>query len=168
MLAAVPNATTPLGEISAWPDCGSVPAARQIASAHKGRLVAAMGTTGGGEIAGDAGVCRQVVIPTARRVLLDYWAQAASTEKNATHAYQEVAFYDGTSAPDKSKPYLVLVHDVANTNGFQHFTFDITELAGQTLYVSFGVHGDGNPDAHTSLIVDDASLVVESPERRSD
>jgi hypothetical protein len=151
------------GRLDVWKPCGTVSPVLEHATVLHGRTALAFGSDAGGEISGDAGVCQQIVIPMARRVYLDYWARASSTETDAKHAFEWVAFFDGADAPDMSTPYLMLVHDVANTNGFQHYTFDITELQGQTLFLSFGVHGDGNPAAHTSLVLDDVSLQVESP-----
>jgi hypothetical protein len=149
------------GALSTWTDCGTVPAKLENALVRSGRWAVTLGTTTGGEIAGDSSVCQHIVIPQARRVMLDYWAAASSSETGATHAYQEVGFYDGMAAPDKSKPYAVLVHDVANTRGFAHYMFDITPFAGETLFLAFGVHGDGYAGAHTSFTVDDVSIVVE-------
>jgi hypothetical protein len=152
------------GQLDAWKSCGSVAPVLQHATVLHGRTAVAFGSDAGGEIAGDSGICQRIVIPMARRVYLDYWARALSTETDAKHAFAWAAFFDGTDAPDMSTPYLMLFHDIANTNGgFEHYTFDITELQGQTLFLSFGVHGDGNPAAHTSLVLDDVSLQMESP-----
>jgi len=149
------------GAFTAWSDCGTVPATLENASVRAGRWAVTLGTATGGEIAGDASVCQHVVIPQARRVMLEYWASASSTESGTAHAYQEVAFYDGMAAPDKSKPYAVLVRDVATTHGFAHYMFDITQFSGETLFLAFGVHGDGYAGAHTSFTIDDVSIVVE-------
>jgi hypothetical protein len=176
-LAALPNDAGPIGDpgfetegalgaFSTWQSCGDVPAALERENAHGGRWAVSLGRSSGGEIKGDSAICQQVRIPMAHSVLLDYWALVDSTEPDATRAYQEVAFYDGDGAPDRTKPFDVVVRDVANSAGrFRHYTFDITELAGQTLYLSFGVHGDGNPSYATSFVVDDVSFVVEMPVR---
>jgi hypothetical protein len=153
------------GALSTWRDCGTVPAKLESDVAMRGRWALELGNPSGGEIAGDSAVCQQIVVPMARSVMLDYWAKSASTEVDPARAYQQVALYDGGATPDMSQPYAVLVRDTATTRGWAHYTFDITQFSGQTLYLCFAVHGDGDPAAHTSMTIDEVSLQVESPIR---
>jgi len=177
VLAAAPPESGPIrdpafelegraGKLSLWNDCGNVPVSLERTSADDGRWAVVMGAAGTGEISGNSGICQQVVVPMAARVFLQFWARASSTEADGKRAYQEVSFYDGTSRMDWSAPMQTLVHDVVTTHGRQLFTFDVTALAGQTLYLYLGVHGDGNASAQTTFAVDNVSFVVESPLHR--
>ena len=158
------------GTWSAWSSCGTTapPAPALVDRPLRDDPYAArLGAFSGNEIAGDMGICQQVRVPAAGRVMLDFWARSGSTEADATHAYQEVGFFDGTTAMDRGAPMQMLVHGMPDASSFRHYTFDVTPLAGQLLYLYFGVHGDGNPNAHTWFEFDHVSLVVDVPATRS-
>jgi hypothetical protein len=142
------------GAFAAWKDCGTTPAVFESTDVRSGRFAVLLN--------GDAAVCQRIKVPMAASVQLDYWAKAtapAVADKAAT--YQEVSLYDPLT---DGKPELVqnIVHDAATTNGFAHYTFDISAYAGQTLLVYFGVHG-GTPASPISLVVDDVSIVSQYP-----
>jgi len=182
LLAAVPSPAHPAvidgnfdaegasGAWSAWHSCGNVAApapAPENGPVRGGRFAAWLGSPTGPEVAGDMGICQQVRIPSAGRVMLDFWARSGTTETDASRAYQEVGFFDGATAMDWSAPMQMLVHGMRESDSFRHYTFDVTPLAGQLLYVYFGVHGDGDPKAHTWLELGGVSLIVDVPAERS-
>jgi len=47
---------------------------------------------------------------------------------------------------------------VGTTSGWEQRTYDLAAYAGQTLYLYFGVHGDGYTGAYTIQFVDDVTL----------
>jgi hypothetical protein len=153
---------------SAWHSCGNVavPAPAPERGPMGNRFAAWLGSTGGPEVAGDMGICQQVRIPAAARVMLDFWARSGTTEADPSRAYQEVGFFDGANAMDWTAPMQTLVHGMRDSDSFRHYTFDVTPLAGQLLYLYFGVHGDGNPNAHTWLELGGVSLIVDVPAER--
>jgi hypothetical protein len=164
-IAASPSAVNPIvdpgfeaegaaGAFAAWKDCGTTPAVFESTDVRSGRFAVLLN--------GDAAICQRIKVPMAASVQLDYWARAtAPAGAPAATVYQEVSLYDPLTG---DKPELVqnIVHDAATTNGFAHFTFDISAYAGQTLLVYFGVHG-GTQASPISLIVDDVSIVSQYP-----
>ncbi len=164
-LAASPSVANPIvdpgfeaegtaGAFTTWKDCGTSPAVLEGTEVRSGRFAVLL--------SGDAAICQRFKVPMAASVQLDYWAKAtapAGADKATT--YQEVSLYDPFT---DGKPELVqnIVHDAATTNGFAHYTFDISAYAGQTLLVYFGVHG-GTQASPISLIVDDVSIVSQYP-----
>ena len=142
------------GALSAWSDCGERPATLQSATVHGGRFAVTL--------EGGAAICQRVVMPMARSILLDFWEKptATGTDANAAPAYREVSFYD--KLPDgKMDMIQTIVRDPIVTSAFAHYTFDVTALMGQTLYVYFGVR-DGS-GTHASLVLDDVTIQAERP-----
>ncbi|MDQ6943074.1 MAG: hypothetical protein M3169_11260 [Candidatus Eremiobacteraeota bacterium] len=141
------------GGFASWGQCGNVNATMSTIRAHTGTYSARGGSTNAtsGEINGDAGVCQQVTIPTSG--VLTFWYYGFSNESSATYAYQEAELMDASGVTVK-----MLWQAVDETNAWVQKTFDVSAYAGQTLYLYFGVHGDGYSGTYTILYVDDVTL----------
>ncbi len=141
------------GGFTYWSQCGSVNAAMSTTHAHSGTYAARGGSAGStsGEINGDAGVCQQVTIPASG--VLTFWEYGFSNESSTTYAYQEAALLDSTGATVAE-----LYQAVDETNGWVQRTVNVSAYAGQTLWLYFGVHGDGYTGTYTILYVDDVVL----------
>jgi hypothetical protein len=141
------------GGFSYWSQCGNVNAAMSTTRAHTGTYSARAGSAGStsGEINGDAGVCQQVTIPAGGS--LSFWVYGFSNETSTTYAYQEAELMDVNGVTVK-----MLWQAVDESTGWTQHTVSVSAYAGQTLWLYFGVHGDGYSGAYTILYVDDVSL----------
>ena len=96
-------------------------------------------------------MCQAVIIPPGGT--LTFWVYQYSTEPDTTYAYQEAQLFDANGTTVKQ------LYQTVNT----HQRLGAAELrsrryAGQTLYLYFGVHGDGYAGAYVIQFVDDVSL----------
>ncbi len=141
------------GGFASWSQCGNVDASMSTTRAHSGTYSMHAGSAGStsGEINGDAGVCQQVTIPSSGT--LTFWVYAFSNESSTTYAYQEAELMDSSGTTVK-----MLWQAVDETNGWVQHSVSVSAYAGQTLWLYFGVHGDGYASAYTILYVDDVSL----------
>jgi hypothetical protein len=141
------------GGFASWSQCGNVNAAMSTTRAHAGTYSMHAGSAGStsGEINGDAGVCQPVTVPANGS--LSFWVYAFSNETSTTYSYQEAELMDNNGVTVK-----MLWQAVDETNGWVQHTFNVSAYAGQTLWLYFGVHGDGYTGNYTILYVDDVSL----------
>jgi hypothetical protein len=141
------------GGFASWAQCGGVNAAMSTTRAHTGTYSARAGSAGStsGEINGDAGVCQQVTIPAGGT--LSFWYYGFSNETSTTYAYQEAELMNSSGVTVR-----MLWQAVDESTGWTQKTFDVSAYAGQTLWLYFGVHGDGYTATYTILYVDDVSL----------
>ena len=141
------------GGFASWGQCGNVNATMSTIRAHTGTYSARGGSTNAysGEITGDAGVCQQVTIPT--NGMLTFWYYGFSNETSTTYSYQEAELFNSSGVTVK-----MLWQAVDETNAWVQKTIDVSAYAGQTLYLYFGVHGDGYTGTYTILYVDDVTL----------
>jgi hypothetical protein len=147
---AVADAGFESGGFRYWQQCGNVNASITAARAHGGKYTQKSGSSAG-EPSGDEGVCQAVLIPPYAR--LTFWVYQYSTEPDTTFAYQEAQLFDASGATVKQ-----LYQTVRTTNGWEQQSYDLGAYAGQTLYLYFGVHGDGYAGAYTIQFVDDVAL----------
>ncbi|MEA2664191.1 MAG: hypothetical protein QOI11_1135, partial [Candidatus Eremiobacteraeota bacterium] len=136
-----------------WAQCGNVNAAMSTTHPHTGTrsMKAGSASTTSGEINGDAGVCQQVTIPSSG--VLTFWEYGSSNESSTTYAYQEAALLDSTGAVVAE-----LYQAVDTTSGWVQRSVSVSAYAGQSLWLYFGVHGDGYTGTYTTLYVDDVVL----------
>ncbi|MEA2786709.1 MAG: hypothetical protein QOF71_2813 [Candidatus Eremiobacteraeota bacterium] len=141
------------GGFASWGQCGNVNAAMSTTRAHTGTYSARAGSAGStsGEINGDAGVCQQVTIPASG--VLTFWYYGFSNESSTTYSYQEAELFNASGVTVK-----MLWQAVAESTAWTQKTIDVSAYAGQTLWLYFGVHGDGYSGAYTILYVDDVTL----------
>jgi hypothetical protein len=134
-----------------WAQCGNARAQVGAMQPHTGSYSEFAGTLGGGEIDGDGGLCQQVTIPPGG--VISFWVNQGSNEPSSAYAWQwALLLAPGGSVLD------VLYQTVNTTNGWRELSYDVSQFAGQTAYLYFGVHGDGNGSYHTYQLVDDVSL----------
>jgi len=93
--------------------------------------------------------------------------QAFQGEVAVEHAPQQVpaagdAQYLLLLDPETGGIVQTLFWELSNAQGWQHWTFDLTPYAGQTLRLYFGVYNDG-AGGQAGMFVDNAALVVERP-----
>jgi hypothetical protein len=134
-----------------WQQCGNVNASITAARAHDGKYTLKSGSSAG-EPEGDEGVCQAVIIPAEAK--LTFWVYQYSSEPDVTFAYQEAQLFDASGTTVKQ-----LYQIVSTTNGWVQQSYDLAAYAGQTLYLYFGVHGDGYAGAYTIQFVDDVALI---------
>jgi len=135
-----------------WQQCGNVNASITAARSHGGKYTLKSGSSAG-EPNGDEGVCQAVIIPAGAK--LTFWVYQYSTESDVTFAYQEAQLFDASGTTVKQ-----LYQTVSTTNGWVLQSYDLAAFAGRTLYLYFGVHGDGYAGAYTIQFVDDVALTA--------
>lgn len=138
------------GGYTYWGQCGNISASITTTKFHTGTRSEKAGSTAG-EPNGDAGLCQAVTIPANGK--LTFWVYQQSNELNTTYAYQEAELFDANGFT-----VTMFYQTVNNTNGWVQASYDVSAYAGRTLYLYFGVHGDGYTGAYTIQYVDDVSL----------
>jgi hypothetical protein len=147
------------GGFTYWEQCGNVNAKITSAKAHSGTYSEYSGTTSAPEINGDAGVCQQVTVPQNGKIA--FWVYQGTNETSTTYAYQEADFLD-----DYGYVLQNFYTSAATTYGWKQLTFDASAYAGQTVWLYFGVHGNGWSNGYIYQYVDDvawAGSVTPSP-----
>ncbi|HEV3091682.1 MAG TPA: hypothetical protein VGX91_09640 [Candidatus Cybelea sp.] len=134
-----------------WYQCGDVAAYVLKAHAHGGLYDEYSGTTSGGEPAGNSGVCQRVTIPPGG--MLSAWLYQLSDEADTAVAYQEADLLD-----NRGRIVVNLYRSVNHAAAWVHGTWNLAGYAGRSLWVYFGVHGDGYPKLSTQQYVDDVVL----------
>jgi subtilase family serine protease len=138
------------GGFTYWPQCGNVNASITTAKPHTGSYSERSGTTTT-EPNGDAGVCQQVTIPTSGQ--LSFYVWQSTNETSTTYSYQEADLLDANG-------YVIdnLYTTVSNAQAWVQKSYNLSSYAGQTVWLYFGVHGDGTAGLHDMQYVDDVSL----------
>ena len=98
-------------------------------------------------------VRQPLVIPPASMVALEFWAYTWA-DSTVGSDRQEVAFL-GEDETIRAKPLTSLTND----REWQFFSYDLTDLAGQELYLYFNVYNDGL-GGRAALFVDDVRVIV--------
>ncbi|MEO6991854.1 MAG: protease pro-enzyme activation domain-containing protein [Candidatus Baltobacteraceae bacterium] len=143
------------GGYTYWPQCGNVSAKVTRGKAHSGKYSEFAGSTRG-EIYGDAGLCQAVAIPNGGT--LSFWVYQGSSEPDTSYEWQWALLLDANGNIINT-----FYQTVNNTHGWQQHSYDVSAFAGQTLYLYFGVHGDGWPYTYTYQYVDDVSVTSGNP-----
>ncbi len=138
------------GGFSYWAQCGNVNAKIDTSKPHTGRYSEQSGTATT-EPRGDAGVCQAVTIPSSGQ--LTFWVWQATNETATTYSYQEADLLNSSGNVIDN-----LYTTVSNARAWVQKSFNLGAYAGQTVYLYFGVHGDGTLGYHNMQYVDDVSL----------
>ena len=138
------------GGFTYWPQCGNANASITTAKPHTGSYSERSGTTTT-EPNGDAGVCQQVTIPASGQ--LTFWVWQSTNETSTAFSYQEADLLDSTGAVIDN-----LYTTVSNAQAWVQKSYNLSAYAGQSVYLYFGVHGDGTAGYHNLQYVDDVSL----------
>ena len=133
-----------------WMQCGNVSAHITSLHPHSGQYDEVSGS-GTREPNGDTGVCQSVTIPASGQ--LSFWTYQLSDEADTTFAWQEADLLDqyGNTLDN-------FYTTVNNHAGWVYQNYDVSAYAGQTVYLYFGVHGDGYGGLYTQQFIDDVSL----------
>jgi subtilase family serine protease len=143
------------GGFTYWPQCGNANAAITTAKPHTGSYSERSGTTTT-EPNGDAGVCQHVSIPTSGQ--LTFWVWQSTNETSTSFSYQEADLLDASGNVLDN-----LYTTVSNAQAWVQKSYNLSSFAGQSVYLYFGVHGDGSAGFHNLQYVDDVSLTSGGP-----
>ena len=138
------------GGFAYWPQCGNVSAHITTAKPHTGAYSEWGGSTTS-EPNGDAGVCQRVTIPTSGT--LSFYVWQSTNETSTAFSYQEADLLDANGFVIDN-----LYTTVGNAQTWTLKSYNLSSYAGQTVYLYFGVHGDGTVGYHNLQYVDDVSL----------
>jgi hypothetical protein len=138
------------GGYTYWQQCGNVNARIQTTYKHSGSYAMTSGSSSKPEINGDAGLCQQITVPA--NGTLTFWVYQGTNETSTSYAYQEADLLD-------SSGYVLdnFYTSVANTSGWVKKTVSVASYAGQTVWLYFGVHGNGWSNGDIYQDVDDVA-----------
>ncbi|HYL27575.1 MAG TPA: hypothetical protein VEW74_07045 [Candidatus Nitrosotalea sp.] len=135
-----------------WYQCGDAPAFTTKEHPYEGLYDEYSGmASGSGEPLGNSGVCQRVTIPLD--AVLTAQLYQLSNEANALYAYQEADLLD-----DRGSVVLNLYRSVNNRAAWVKGTWNLAAYAGRTVWIYFGVHGDGYPNDSTQQFLDGVVL----------
>jgi PLD-like domain len=142
------------GGYTYWQQCGTVNARVATYRAHSGSYSDLNGAVSAPEVNGDSGLCQEVTIPSGG--VLTFWVYEGTTETSTKYAYQEAALLSGDAR--SSTLVAQLVKEVTTTNAWVQRTYDVSAYAGKTVWLYFGVHGNGSSSFDTYQYIDDVSI----------
>ena len=124
---------------------------------HTGTSSVLLGTvTGVSEPLGDSQISQTVTLSAGSTPSLSFWEWPLTTD-SVTFDQQYVRVQP-ISPPGA---VVVLMNEVRNDQAFVHRTFDLSQFAGSTVKLIFGVHQDGFGDI-TGMFVDDISITSQN------
>lgn len=148
------------GSFSPWVFCGSSNMNPTVSTnhPHTGSYSGRMGSTNSnaGEPNGDSGICQLIAIPASGH--LTAYVYRISDESDTTYAWQEADLLNSSGTR-----VVQFYKTVSNVAGWVQISANLSAYAGQSLYLYFGVHGDGYPYLYTWQYVDDVSISGGSP-----
>ena len=145
------------GGLTSWTQCGTGDIAPSVSTArvHSGTYAGLDGSESA-EVNGDSGLCQQVTVPANGQ--LTFWVYQGTNETDTTYAYQEADFLDANG-----NSLVNFYTNVNNTNGWQQLTFDASAYANQTVWIYFGVHGNGYSGNYIYQYIDDVAWAAGGP-----
>ena len=151
----ISNSSFETGNIDrGWYQCGDVSAFTTMAHPYAGLYNEYSGMLNGtSEPLGNSGVCQLVTIP--RGALLTARLYQLSDESDTSFAYQE-----GDLIDDRGNLVVNLFKTVNDKSGWVLGRWNLDAYAGRTLWLYFGVHGDGHPKSSTQQFLDDVVLTA--------
>ncbi len=138
------------GGFTYWSQCGSVNATISTTNPHTGSYSERSGTATT-EPNGDAGVCQAITVPASGT--LSFWYWQTTNETSTTYSYQEADLLDSNGNVLKN-----LYTTVGNGKKWIQASYSLSAYAGQTVYLYFGVHGDGTKGLYDEQFIDDVSV----------
>ncbi len=138
------------GGFSVWQQCGNVNAAIVTSPVHNGSYSELSGSSARPEVNGYAGVCQQVTIPQSG--VLTLWVNEGT---NDTIAYAD---QEGDLLDSSGNVVDTIFSEATSTNGWSERSYDLSQYAGQTLWLFVGVYGTGWSSGDIYQYVDDVSL----------
>jgi hypothetical protein len=138
------------GGYTYWQQCGSTNASVTTARANSGSYSELAGSESAGEFTGASGLCQQVTIPAGGQ--LTFYVYQGATETNTAMSDQEGDLLDAYG-----NTIYNFYTTLNNTNGWQQQTVDLSQYAGQTVWIYFGVYGSGSANDTLYQYVDDVA-----------
>ena len=138
------------GGYTYWQQCGSTNASVTTARANSGSYSELAGSESAGEFSGGSGLCQQVTVPSNGQ--LTFYVYQGATETDTTVSDQEGDLLDANG-----NTVYNFYTTLNNTNGWQQQTVDLSQYAGQTLWIYFGVYGSGSSTDTLYQYVDDVA-----------
>ncbi|MBV8067181.1 MAG: hypothetical protein JO113_04320 [Candidatus Eremiobacteraeota bacterium] len=140
-----------------WFQCGDVPAYVVTEHPYRGKYAQYSGTvTGVGEPKGNSGACQRVTIPPNATLIARLYQ--LSNEGDAMFAYQEADLLD-----DRGNIIVNLYRASNNDPRWVLGTWNLAAYGGRSVWLYFGVHGDGYAGKSTQQFVDDVVLQTRAP-----
>jgi hypothetical protein len=140
------------GVNNGWLQCGDAAAYVLPAHAYSGAFSEYSGVRNGrGEPLGNSGVCQRVTIPPGGLLTAELYQ--LSNEESAAFAYQEADLLD-----DRGNLIVNLYRSANDNSVWVRGKWNLGAYGGRTLWLYFGVHGDGYPNRSTQQYVDDVTL----------
>jgi hypothetical protein len=140
-----------------WYQCGDVSAYATREHPYAGSYDEYSGTkSGSGEPLGNSGVCQRVTIPPG--ALLTARLFQLSNEPDTSFAYQE-----GDLLDDRGAVVVNLYKTVNDRPEWVVGRWNLDAYGGRTLWLYFGVHGDGDPRLSTQQFLDEVTLTPRQP-----
>lgn len=146
------------GGYTYWQQCGSTGVNASIGTwrPHTGSYSQKDGNVSTPEVNGYSGLCQQVKIPTGGKVT--FWLYQGTNETSTTYAFQEADLLDSSGSVVDN-----LYTTAATTGAWVQKTYDLSAYAGQTLWLYFGVYGDGYTSGYIYQYVDDVAWSTGTP-----
>ncbi len=140
------------GGFSFWQQCGNVNAAIVTSPVHSGSYSELSGATSSPEVNGYAGVCQQVTIPS--NGVLTFWVNEG-TNDTVAYADQEADLLDSSGNVVDT-----IFSEAATTKGWVERSYNLSQYAGQSYWLFFGVYGNGWTSGYIYQYLDDVSLTA--------
>jgi len=140
------------GGFTYWTQCGSSHTSTISSAQHEAGSVSLLnGKTVKPEVNGTDGVCQQLVIPAGG--VITFWVYEG-TNDTITYVDQEA---DLLSSANPTAVVKQLFKEAKSTGGWQKRSYDVSAYAGQTLYLYFGVKGNGYASDYVYQYVDNVA-----------
>lgn len=139
-----------------WKQCGTVNAAISTAQHEDGSKALLNGKTSKPEVNGTEGECQQLVIPSGGHI--SFWVYEG-TNDTISYVDQEADLLSSQSASSVVKQ---LFKEATTTGGWVKRTYDVSAYAGQTLWLYFGVKGNGYSSDYVYQYVDNVAWATGS------
>ncbi len=136
-----------------WQSCGKVEPKITGQHPQAGRFDAITGslTATSGDVKGWSSICQRVTIPKNAR-LIAYLYDETNVKSN-DDSFQAV----GLMNKPNGKP-VILSKTLSNKKKWVRRTFDLSQYAGRSMYVFFGVHGTGKKQYYDTRFIDTVTL----------
>ena len=144
--------------LAGWSVDGSIPPpVVSGARPHSGGSAVLLGTVSGtSEPLGNSEISQVVTVPSGAAAMLTFWEWPYSTDiVTYDQQYVRVTPVSPAGAP------VVLMNEARNDQTYVQRQLDLSQFAGQTVRITFGVHQDGFGDI-TGMYLDDISFMVPS------
>ncbi len=134
-----------------WKQCGTIASTISTAQHEAGSYAGLAGKTVKPELNGTSGPCQQVVVPAGG--VITFWVYQG-TNDTVKYVDQEADLLSSQSATAIVKQ---LYKVASSTSGWVQKSYDVSAYAGQTLWLYFGVKGNGYASDYVYQYVDNVA-----------